>query len=273
VRNKNRPIGFLPTILALVVFAVACASPFADSTVEGADSPALNKDLAVPADPGQPDLEPGAAESESGKGGAGSRSGKSKGPGGAGDTPASGGGSSPTSGGGSGGGGDTPTSGGGTSSSGPEFTTIGSLKEPGGDVGRKAPAYADVVSVVIEDAGELARISVTMAGPLPTSLDGGEVEGVGVDLFRDRGDFQVFASGERDGWFGYLYTPDGFVKYPGSFEIAGDTMSFTLRWDSMGGRGAGDFSAFVDWSGPGPQGDNPFSQDLAPESGTQHFSL
>jgi hypothetical protein len=99
--------------------------------------------------------------------------------------------------------------------------------------------------------------------------------GIGVDLYRTvtqgESDYQLFADGGPDGWFAYLQTPKGFVRYPGSFALSGARLVLTVPWSSLGGRRSGRFSAFVDWTQggrPGTLGGNASSQDLAPEVGT-----
>ena len=155
------------------------------------------------------------------------------------------------------------------------FRGIGSAPDPAGDAGLRAPAYADLTNILVEDGGQSARVSVDMAGDLPERLPEGEVEGVGVDLIRGandgENDYQVFASGNADGWVGYLYAPGGFVRYRGTFEVIADRLVFTVPWEELGGKNSGTLSAFADWSGPGPIALNPASQDFAPNVGSARF--
>jgi hypothetical protein len=119
-----------------------------------------------------------------------------------------------------------------------------------GDHG-SGPGYADLVSLTIEDDGSSLRLSVEVGGVLPARLAGGEVQGVGIDLFRsrsDESDFQVFLDGGADGWHGYLQTPRGFVRYPGDVRIDGRMLVTELPWSSLGGRSEAQVSAFADWS-------------------------
>jgi hypothetical protein len=79
----------------------------------------------------------------------------------------------------------------------------------------------------------------------------GEVQGVGVDLFRtreDESDFQVFLDGGSGGWRGFLQTPRGFVRYPGTLSIDGRMLVTVIPWSSLGGRAHAQVSAFADWS-------------------------
>jgi hypothetical protein len=144
---------------------------------------------------------------------------------------------------------------------------IGSLSDAAGDLPADSPKYADIIGVTIGDDGGRARVIVEVAGALPTQTARAEVEGLGIDLYGDSGDYQLFASGEPGGWFGYLYTPDGFVPYQGDLELGVRSVIFTVPWDAIGGHGSGEFGVFLDWSGSNDR----FSQDLAPESGTVPF--
>ena len=116
-------------------------------------------------------------------------------------------------------------------------------------------------------------MTVTVNGGVPSRLAKGEVEGLGVDI--DRGSntkngYQLFASGDSRGWFAYLDTPKGFVEYPGTFGLGGPTFVFEVPWPSLGGRLAGRFDAFIDWSGPGKV-HRPFGEDAAPDQVTVPF--
>lgn len=148
-----------------------------------------------------------------------------------------------------------------------DFTVIASLSDPAGDLGPGIPSSADLVRVTIGDDGTRARIIIDVAGSLPARTGRAEVEGIGVDLYRDSGDYQLFASGETTGWFGYLYTPQGFVRYEGGFELEQERVIFTVPWTAIGGRGSGEFGVFLEWTGPRDR----YSQDLAPESGRAVF--
>ena len=243
-------------LAAVALLLPGCSSPFAD-TPEATDGSQPFKDLAARPSKGAAKTSGRPAKSGPGK----------KGPGGKDDEGSSSGGS------------DEPGDAEGGSDSdpgGPEttdpFETVGLLADDMGDAKPATPGYADALSVEIESDGGRARIVVAMAGSLPDEMAGGEIEGVGVDLFRDSGDYQVFASGEPGGWYGYLYTPDGFVEYEGTFGVAGRTIVFTVPWRALGGNEPGTFSAFVDWTGPPENGANDFSQDVAPEEGTADFT-
>lgn len=159
----------------------------------------------------------------------------------------------------------------------PTFRVIGDQPDVEGDHGLEGPDTADAVRVTIEARDGTARVSVEFAAAVPERLGEEEVMGVGVDLYRPgnddlgRSDYQVFADGGPEGWFAYLQTPEGFVPYPGRFILAGPRMIWELPWGSLGSLNAGDFRAFVDWSGPGVAVVKKVSQDWVPNSGRAPF--
>ena len=113
------------------------------------------------------------------------------------------------------------------------------------------PEYADITAFTVQDSGEHAMVRVTVAGVLPGRLVTGEVQGVGVDVFRSddmESDYQVFFDGGTHGWRAFLQTPDGFVEFPGTFEVSGRTLTAVVPWESLGGREDASVSAFADWS-------------------------
>ena len=155
------------------------------------------------------------------------------------------------------------------------FRTVGSVSDRRGDAGTGTPAYADLTAVTIEDDGTQARVTVRFAGPLPTRLPAEETMGVGVDLFRTRtqieSDYQLFADGQPEGWFAYLHTPDGFVKYQGTFGIGGDRLVFTVPWSALGSPTAGTFKAFADWTRTATPV-NLAGEDFAPELANEPYA-
>ena len=116
------------------------------------------------------------------------------------------------------------------------------------------PSYADLVSLTLEDDGTSLRVSVELGDTVPALLADGEVQGVGIDLFRsraDESDFQVFLDGGSGGWRGFLQTPRGFVRYPGTLSVAGSMLVTVIPWTELGGRSDAQVSAFADWSDDG----------------------
>lgn len=130
------------------------------------------------------------------------------------------------------------------------WSSVLDVHDPSADQGA-APAYADVVATTFEDDGRHLRVTVRLDGAVPGRLADHEVEGIGIDLFRENlqeSDYQVYLDGGAHGWRGFLQTPQGFVRYPGTLELAGRALTATLPWSSLGGRRDGQVSAFVDWS-------------------------
>lgn len=159
------------------------------------------------------------------------------------------------------------------------YRAVGTVTDPGRDHGTQGPAYADVVGVLLEDDGTRLRATVRMGGAVPLRTATAEVLGVGVDLYDRSGefesDYQLFADGGDDGWFAYLSTPEGFVRYPGRFQIIGDQLVFTVPWSAVGGRRDGWTKAFADWArdGGGTVGGNATANDRAPLAGTVGYQL
>lgn len=156
---------------------------------------------------------------------------------------------------------------------------VATLTDPRDDQGAEGPAYADLLGIVFEDDGRNARVTIRMRGALPAPTASRESLGLGVDLYsgatQTESDYQLFADGGPDGWFAYLQTPQGFVRYPGTFDVTGDHVAFTVPWSSLGDRSSGWFSSFADWTHGGtaaPLGGNRSSQDRAPASGSQAWS-
>ena len=155
------------------------------------------------------------------------------------------------------------------------YRPVATVTDARGDAGGATPAYADLVAVTIEDDGTNARVTVRFAGTVPARVPADEVLGVGVDVYRSpaqvESDYQLFADGQPDGWYAYLQTPDGFVKYPGTFGIGGDRLVFTVPWSALGAPRDGAFSAFADWTRDAAPA-NLAGEDHAPDLATTRFS-
>lgn len=156
------------------------------------------------------------------------------------------------------------------------FRQLTAVTDRAGDAGLQARPYGDLTVLRLEDDGTRARFTVQMAGNLPTVPAEGEVVGIGVDLFRSDdkdSDYQLFAIGNADGWRAGLQESSDWVDYPGTFELGGNTLVFTVPWSSIGGRRGGKVSVFADWSQPRVAVVADASEDHAPDRGTQSFSL
>jgi len=155
------------------------------------------------------------------------------------------------------------------------WTRAASLGDATGDLGLTGgPAYADVTNVAVDDNGSRARFTVTVAGRLPAALPNGEVEGIGLDLFRGGGtesDYQLFLDC-GDGWRAFLQTPKGFVAFPGTFAVGNQTLTVEVPWSSIGGHSSFELGLFADWSREGNLV-NQSSQDSAPNSGSTHVPV
>lgn len=155
------------------------------------------------------------------------------------------------------------------------YRPAGSASDARADAGATTPAYADLVAVTVEDDGTNARVTVRMAGTVPAAMPPNETAGVGVDFYRNavqtESDYQLFADGEPDGWFAYLQTPKGFVRYPGRFAVGGDRLVFAVPWSALGSPASGRFSAFSDWTRSATP-TNRSGEDHAPDLATAPFS-
>ena len=165
--------------------------------------------------------------------------------------------------------------GGPTAGAGAPYRLAGSTTDRTNDAEGTEPPYADLVAVTVEDNGTDARVTVVFAGDVPARLAADETMGVGVDFFRSVGqvesDYQLFADGQPEGWFAYLDTPKGFVRYPGRFGVGGARVEFTVPWSALGSPASGRFSAYADWTRDTTPA-NAFSEDHAPDLGTASFS-
>lgn len=155
------------------------------------------------------------------------------------------------------------------------YRVVGTRSDRSRDAGGTTPGYADLLGVTIEDNGANARVTMRFAAPVPTKLPADETIGTGVDFYRNalqtESDYQLFADGQPDGWYAYLHTPKGFVKYPGTFGIGGDRLVFTVPWSALGSPTKGDFSAFTDWTRSATPS-NLAGEDYLPDIGHATYS-
>jgi hypothetical protein len=138
-----------------------------------------------------------------------------------------------------------------------EGDELASVEDPRGDQGR-GPRYADLSRVAFADSDQGLDVSLTLAAPVPARLANGELEEVGVEIFRtspletllgrDQSDYQVRLQGGREGWRAFLHTQDGYVDFPGTFSVAGRTLRVVLPWEAVGGRKRAQVEAYADWS-------------------------
>ena len=249
-------------LAALAIVTAACANPLADDPVEAGPS----RELAETPDPlaelegeGVPSPDVSPEPSGGDKEGAGNGDGPGE------DGSAGDGGNGGNGGNGGGDGGDDPEPGGGATAS---------ISDRAGDHGLRAPDYADVRGVQLQDLGAALRLTLEMNGEIPARLPDDEVQGVGIDLYRPNAEesaYQVFIDGSADGWFAYFSTPRGFKEYPGRFGLGGNLMVFEVPWSAMKLDGDFTFSAFCDWTQRTTGVVNLFGEDHAPDRGTAAF--
>jgi hypothetical protein len=157
------------------------------------------------------------------------------------------------------------------------FRTFATMTDGRGDTGlERPPAYADLRTVTLQSNGVDLRVIASVDGTLPQHVGTDEVMGIGVDLYPERNqresDYQLFVDGQPEGWYAYLQTPRGFVRYPGTFGLGGNRLVWTVPLSSVGNPTVGRFSAFVDWTreASGLTG-NKASNDYAPVLGTTPY--
>jgi hypothetical protein len=141
---------------------------------------------------------------------------------------------------------------------------------------QKSPAYGDLTRLHLEDDGIRARVTVEVAGNLPAQPGEGEHVAIGVDFLRDSGtesDYQLYARGNDEGWLAWLDTPSGLADYPGTFELGGNRLVFTVPWSALGGRRPGSLSMFAEWEQSRIAVVADESKDFAPDRGAQSFSF
>lgn len=115
-----------------------------------------------------------------------------------------------------------------------------------GDHGARGPAWADLTAVEFVEIGNDLRVTLRFDGELPAAPPEGEVPLVGVNIGNDG--YQLFVEGGGQAWAAYLDTPEGFVAYPGTFELAGSAMVLQVPFNAVGSPTRADVTAFVEWS-------------------------
>lgn len=150
------------------------------------------------------------------------------------------------------------------------YRTVATSSDPRGDHGAQGPAYADLVTLRVDRGTRTMRFVVDVAGDLPAALAAGEVQGVGVDLFRGLGlesAYQVFVDGGSDGWRAFFQRGTEFVAYPGTFRLGGGRLELVVSLDAFTEGAPERVSAFADWSHRTDAGTRN-SEDLLPELGS-----
>lgn len=150
------------------------------------------------------------------------------------------------------------------------YRTVATSSDPRRDHGAEGPAYADLLTLRVDRGTRTMRFVVDVAGDLPASLATGEVEGIGVDLYRGLGlesAYQVFVDGGSDGWRAFFQRGTEFVAYPGTFRQGGGRLELVVPLDAFTDGAPERASAFADWSRRTDAGTRN-SEDLLPELGS-----
>ncbi len=120
------------------------------------------------------------------------------------------------------------------------------VADAAGDHGPQGPDWTDLRSVELVELGNDLRVTLRFGGPLPSAPAAGEVPLLGVDVGDDG--HQLFVEGGGESWGAYLDTPDGFVPYPGTFELAGSAMILQVPFSALGSPTRAPVRVFVEWS-------------------------
>ena len=117
-----------------------------------------------------------------------------------------------------------------------------------GDHGPEGPDWADLTAVELVEIGNDLRVTIQFAGALPSTPAEGDVPLVGVDIGEgDRG-YQLFVEGGGQSWEAYLQTPQGFVQYPGTFQLGGRSIVLQVPFNAVGSPTRAPVRAFVEWA-------------------------
>lgn len=147
------------------------------------------------------------------------------------------------------------------------YRRVATSSDRRGDHGAEGPGYGDLVHLTIDRGTRTMRFLVDVGGGLPAALASGEVQGVGVDLFRGLGlesAYQVFVDGGSDGWRAYFQRGNDFVQYQGTFRLGGSRLELVVPLTAFADGEPERASAFADWSHRSAAG-NRHSEDLLPD--------
>lgn len=117
-----------------------------------------------------------------------------------------------------------------------------------GDHGPEGPAWADLTAVEFVELGNDLRVMLQFAGALPATPADGEVPLIGVNLGEGDAGYQLFVEGGGQTWEAYLQTPQGFVQYPGTFQLGGRSIVLQVPFNAVGSPTRAPVRVFVEWS-------------------------
>lgn len=120
------------------------------------------------------------------------------------------------------------------------------VADAAGDHGAQGPGWADLRSLEFVEIGNDLRVTLRFDGELPATPPESEVPLVGVDIGDDG--YQLFVEGGGQSWAAHLDTPDGFVEYPGTFELAGRALVLQVPFSAVGSPTRAPVRSFVEWS-------------------------
>ena len=123
------------------------------------------------------------------------------------------------------------------------------------------PRYAEITAASITGYAKKAVFSLTFAGRLPKKTPGNEtVMSVSFGLDKKNEGVSVNASSDKSGWRANV---NGGSSFPGTLSISGDTLSMSLPWKALGGKGGFSWYADSSWT-RSTHADTYYSFDSAP---------
>lgn len=120
------------------------------------------------------------------------------------------------------------------------------VADAAGDHGARGPDWTDLRALELVEVGNDLRVTLRFGGQLPAAPPEGEVPLIAVDIGDDG--YQLFVEGGGESWAAYLDTPQGFVAYPGTFELAGSAIVLQVPFNAVGSPTRAPVRAWVEWS-------------------------
>lgn len=135
------------------------------------------------------------------------------------------------------------------------------------------PAYPEIKSIRLEGLGDGGlRATMTFGGEIPDRMPDDKtymVAGIGLSTEDDNG-YAFGAQASDDGWKPYGGAEKTGGKYPGTFEIRGDQVVFTVPWSAIGGPRPFDWYGQASWF-RSLAGTTSYSFDSVPNEGPAKY--
>lgn len=127
-----------------------------------------------------------------------------------------------------------------------------SIEEPNPDAqksGPVAPDYAEAMQATLQGLGNDVRFTMRFGGNLPSAVTKGQymVLALGVTGRKEGQGYAIGATCDENGWKPYAGAKTKRMKFPGTFEISGNEMIFTVPWSFFEGPRAFEWYASTAW--------------------------